>query len=161
MSDFIMIGKRLVPRGQIALVETYEAGERSRLQTTRDFKARVVLLNRDSLLVEQTPEAFAESSGLRMLPTDRSAINRTVQFSVEKFEPSEGFTPAKPYTSRLRWRDLDGNEQSKLLLTDPETVLAVISGTQTEAKLPPARGNGTRPRRARQSGSTKQSLSQA
>jgi hypothetical protein len=26
----------------------------------------------------------------------------------------------------LKWRDLDGNEQSKLLLTKPETVIAVL-----------------------------------
>jgi hypothetical protein len=49
-----------------------------------------------------------------------------VRFRVETFEPSEGFQPRKPYQSRLKWRDQDGNEQSKLLLTKPETVIAVV-----------------------------------
>jgi hypothetical protein len=49
-----------------------------------------------------------------------------VRFRVETFEPSEGFQPPKPYQSRLKWRDQDGNEQSKLLLTKPETVIAVV-----------------------------------
>jgi hypothetical protein len=49
-----------------------------------------------------------------------------VRFLVETFEPSEDFQPRKPYQSRLKWRDQDGNEQSKLLLTKPETVIAMV-----------------------------------
>ena len=60
------------------------------------------------------------------LPDDNVATNPAVRFRVETFEPSEGFQPRKPYQSRLKWRDQDGNEQSKLLLTKPETVIAVV-----------------------------------
>jgi len=28
--------------------------------------------------------------------------------------------------TRLLWRDLDGNDQSKLLLSEPETVLGIV-----------------------------------
>ena len=62
----------------------------------------------------------------RRLPDDNVATNPAVRFRVETFEPSEGFQPRKPYQSRLKWRDQDGNEQSKLLLTKPETVIAVV-----------------------------------
>jgi hypothetical protein len=57
-----------------------------------------------------------------------------VRFLVETFEPAEGFQPRKPYQSRLKWRDQDGNEQSKLLLTKPETVIAVV----LRGQAPPA-----------------------
>jgi hypothetical protein len=66
-----------------------------------------------------TVEAFAEANKFRRLPDDNVATNPAVRFRVETFEPSEGFQPRKPYQSRLKWRDQDGNEQSKLLLTKP------------------------------------------
>jgi hypothetical protein len=77
-------------------------------------------------LTEDTVEAFAEANKFRRLPDDNVATNPVVRFRVETFEPSEGFQPRKPYQSRLKWRDQDGNEQSKLLLTKPETVIAVV-----------------------------------
>jgi hypothetical protein len=85
----------------------------------------VVVVNRDSVLIEEAPQAFAEANGFRMLQMDRVATNPAVQFRVETFVPADGFAPAKAYARRLLWRDLDGNEQSKLLLSEPETVLAV------------------------------------
>jgi hypothetical protein len=125
MTNTLTIGKRLVPVAHIAFVEPYEPGETPRIQTVRNFQARVVLLNRDSILIEETVEDFAAAHGFALMPIDRVAANRLVRFSVETFAPAEGFTPSKPYASRLKWRDLDGNDQSKLLLTDPETALAL------------------------------------
>jgi hypothetical protein len=88
--------------------------------------ARVVLIDRYNVLTEDTVEAFAEANKFRRLPDENVATNPAVRFRVETFEPSEGFQPRKPYQSRLKWRDQDGNEQSKLLLTKPETVIAVV-----------------------------------
>jgi hypothetical protein len=44
---------------------------------------------------------------------------------VERFAPTENFNPQKPYATRLKWRDTEGHEQSKLLLTSPEDVIAL------------------------------------
>jgi hypothetical protein len=97
-------------------------------------QTRVVLIDRYSVLTEETVEVFAETNKFRRLPDDNVATNPAVRFLVETFEPSEGFQPRKPYQSRLKWRDQDGNDQSKLLLTKPETVIAVV----LRGKAPPA-----------------------
>jgi hypothetical protein len=144
MSTFVTVGRRLIPREHIAFVEPYDPSANPKIQTSRDFLARVMLVNRDSILIEEAPEAFAKANEFRMLAEDNVAVNPAVHFQVETFEPSEGFNPAKPYASRLRWRDLDGNDQSKLLLSKAETVLAVaVKGEQ-----PGQNGTGKAPRRA-------------
>ncbi|ATQ69091.1 hypothetical protein [Methylosinus trichosporium] len=151
-ANFVIVGRRLIPREHIAFVESYDASANPRFQTSRDFQGRVVMVNRDSILIEETPQAFAEASGFRMLPIDKVATNPLVHFRVETFVPAEGFTPAKAYATRLLWRDLDGNDQSRLLLSDPETVLAIaVTG---EAPAPPSQTTrrGTPRKRARQSG---------
>src|SRR5271170_563086 len=120
--NIIAIGRKRFPIEEIALVEPFEppAEPSPRFTSDKDFKARVVLIDRYNVLTEDT------------------------------FEASEGFTPRKPYQSRLKWRDQDGNEQSKLLLTRPETVIAVIlrgeaapapgqQGTPSEAPAPQRR----------------------
>ena len=94
-----------------------------------------MLIDPYSVLTEDTVEAFTEANKFRRLPDDNVATNPAVRFRVETFEPSEGFQPRKPYQSRLKWRDQDGNEQSKLLLTKPETVIAVV--LRGEAALAP------------------------
>ena len=126
--NIIAIGRKRFPIEEIALVEPFEppAEPSPRFTSDKDFKARVVLIDRYNVLTEDTVEAFAEANKFRRLPDDNVATNPAVRFRVETFEPSEGFTPRKPYQSRLKWRDQDGNEQSKLLLTKPETVIAVI-----------------------------------
>ena len=142
MSTFVTVGKRLIPRNHIAFVEPYDPAANPRFQTSRDFRGRVVMVNRDSILIEERPEAFAEANGLRMLTADRVATNPAVHFRVETFLPAEGFTPAKAYMTRLLWRDLDGNDQSKLLLSEPETVLA--AAVPTDGALVAASGRGIR-----------------
>jgi hypothetical protein len=125
MTTTVTIGRRLVPVEQIALIEPFEASANPRMQTDRPFKARVVLLNRDSILTEESPESFAEAQGFRALTEDGVFTNSNVHFSVEVFHPAPGFQPEKPYQTRLVWRDLDGNTQSKLLLTKPAEALAI------------------------------------
>jgi hypothetical protein len=141
----LTIGRRLIPSEHVALVEPFEPSPNGQFQTTREFFARVVLLNRESVLIEQTPQAFAEAQGFRLLRDDRVATNPMIHFRVETFEPAEGFTPSKAYASRLLWRDLDGNEQSKLLLSLPEDVLA----TAVRGEAPAQAAEEAKPRRQR------------
>src|SRR6202140_4220556 len=124
----IAIGRKRFPIEEIALVEPFQppAEPPPRFTTDKDFKARVVLIDRYNVLTEDPVEGFAEANKFRRLPDDNVPTNPAVRFRVETYEPSEGFQPRKPYQSRLKWRDQDGNEQSKLLLTKPETVIAVV-----------------------------------
>lgn len=148
MANSIIVGKRLIPREHIALVEPFDPAANPRIQTTREFHGRVVMVDRDSILIEELPQAFAEANGFRMLEADRIATNPAIHFRVETFIPADGSTPpAKAFMTRLLWRDLDGNEQSKLLLSEPETVLAVTVQGQSDtsyARLPMTRRGGGR-----------------
>ena len=59
MSNIVTVGKKLIPREHIAFVEPYEPSANSRLHTTREFHGRAVLLDRESVLIEELPQAFA------------------------------------------------------------------------------------------------------
>jgi hypothetical protein len=137
MSSTITVGKRLIPLEQIALIEPFDAAARARLESDRPFQARIVLLDRESVLTEEALAAFAGKHAFRVLSEDGIAANPAVHFSVEAFEPAEGFKPTKPYRSRLLWRDQDGQVQSKLLLAEPEIVLSIVVRGAPE---PPATG---------------------
>lgn len=126
MENVITLGKRLLPIEQIALVEPFDPSSNRDFKPEKDFKARVVLVNRDTVLTEIPPREFAAARGFPLLTEDNVAANPAIAFSVESFSPSENFKPTKPYQTRLKWRDREGNEQSKLLLTKPESVLAVV-----------------------------------
>jgi hypothetical protein len=147
MSNTVTAGRRLIPFEHIAFVEPFDPATQTRLQTGRPFQARIVLINRDSVLTEEAPEAFAEKHGFRRLSEDGILVNPAVFFSVEAFEPAEGFSPSKPFRSRLLWRDRDGEMQSKLLLTPPETVLAVAVRGDAEPSTPAPATKGGRSRR--------------
>lgn len=145
MDNVLTIGKRLIPIEHIAFVEPYDPATNPKLQTSREYKARIVMINRDSVLTEQTPQSFAETYGFRILETDQIATNPSVAFRVETFEPADGFTPSKAFVTRLLWRDRDGNDQSKLLLATPETVLAVVVRGETDAQLASASASSNLP----------------
>src|ERR1700683_84292 len=125
MQKVITVGKRLVPSEQIAFVEPFDGSSNPDFKPDRPFKARVVLVNRDTVLTELSPQEFAGLQGFHMLDDDVIAVNPAVAFQVETFTPTESFNPAKAYLTRLKWRDHDGNDQSKLLLTKPEMVIGV------------------------------------
>ena len=127
MTDTINIGRRLIPIEHIALVEPFDVAANPNLHTERDFRGRVVLIDRESVLTEETPAIFAEVRGFRLLTDESVAANPHIRFGVETFTPDEAFNPTKPYRSRLLWRNpFDGNTHSKLLLSVPKLVLAVI-----------------------------------
>jgi hypothetical protein len=136
MTSTVTIGKRLIPLEHIALVEPFDPAAHPGMRTDRPFKARVVLIDRQSVLTEEDVAAFAEAHGFRVLAEEGVATNPALRFGVETFEPAEGFEPSKPFRTRLLWRDLEGNTQSKLLLSAPEMVLAIaVTG---EGEAPPA-----------------------
>ena len=108
----ITIGKRFVPAEQIAFVEVFDPASNPEFKPNRDYKGRVVLINRDIVLTEMTPQDFAEAHNMRLLAEDNVAVGQAIAFRVETFSPTETFQPVKAYMTRLKWRDQDENEQS-------------------------------------------------
>jgi hypothetical protein len=125
MNAVVHVSKHLIPVERIALFESFVMPEEPPFLSTKDFKGRIVLLDKMSVLTEETPEELAEANGFRLIEADRVATNPAISFGVETFTPAESFQPTKPYLTRLSWRDGDGNSQSKLLLAAPELVLAI------------------------------------
>ncbi|RXH33340.1 hypothetical protein XH84_10250 [Bradyrhizobium nanningense] len=106
----ITIGKKLVPVEQVAFVEPFDPAANPEFKPEKDYKGRIVLLNRDIVLTGQTPQEFAAEYELHLFTEDSVAVNRAIVFRVETFGPTESFKPAKPYKTRLKWRDLTGGE---------------------------------------------------
>ena len=131
----ITIGKRLVPAHEVAYVEPFDPSANPEFKPEKEYKGRVVLLNRDIVLTEQMPQEFAAAHELHLFVEDGVAVNRAIPYRIETFEPTEDFKPSKPYMTRLKWRDLKGGEQSKLLVTAPETVIAEILEAKVEASV--------------------------
>lgn len=146
----ITLGKKLIPAEQIAFIEAFDPASNPEFKPDRDFKGRVVLLNRDTVLTEMTPTDFAAAHNMRLLAEDNVAVGQTIAFRVETFTPTETFKPNRAYLTRIKWRDLDGKEQSKLLMTAPEAVVTELSLRRTELPAPskpaarrPARRRGS------------------
>jgi hypothetical protein len=145
----ITIGKRLIAAAQIAFVEPFDPAANPDFKPEKDFKARIVLLNRDAVLTEDNPAAFAEAHVLHLFKEDDVAVNRAIAYKIESFGPSGSFNPSKHFKTRLKWTDASVADQSKLLVTAPETVIAEL--LETKAKAPtdkkrtarrPGRGRG-------------------
>lgn len=143
MTNVITIGPELVPVEQIAYIEAFDPSANEQFKPDKPYKGRVVLLNRETVLTEDTPQLFAEANGFRLLPEDNVATNPMITFRVKRFEPTEDFNPTKPYQTRLMWRDPEGNGRQKLLLTKAEMVIAVALRGETE----PSNERKARPRR--------------
>lgn len=145
MPDVITIGKRLIALDHIAFVEPFNPARNPDFKPTKEYKARLVLLNREIVLTEEEPRAFAEARGMRFLDEDNIGINPSVFFKVETFEPTDDFRPEKPFRSRLKWRGIAGKEHSKLLLADPVSLVEFLGARASlDAKRPPRRANGRR-----------------
>jgi hypothetical protein len=156
MTAVVHTSKHLIPVERIALFEPFVMPAEPPFQSNKDFKGRILLLDKMSVLTEETPEELAEANGFRFIPADRVATNPAIPFGVETFTPAENFQPSKPYVSRLTWRDGDGNVQSKLLVAPPELVLAVAVRGEIEIEneveqLPIKTPARKRPSRRRQS----------
>jgi hypothetical protein len=84
-------------------LEPFDPSSNSDFKPERDFKGRFVLLNREILLTEQTPEAFAAENDLYFFAEDTVAVNRAIRLRVETFAPTDTFKPSR--RSRPGWRD--------------------------------------------------------
>ena len=149
MQNVITIGKRLIPVEQIVFVEHFDPASNPDFRTEKPYMSRIVLINRDTVLAEAPPQELAAAHGFCTLPDDNIAVNPAIGFHVETFSPTEKFKPEKAFATRLKWRDLDGAEHSKLLLTQPESVLALV--VRRDAQHDPARKDPQRPARSRAS----------
>ncbi|MCU1278055.1 MAG: hypothetical protein JWM53_1601 [bacterium] len=85
----------------------------------------MVLVNRESVLTEQPWQEFAGAHGFRVLAEDSVATNPALAFRVQTFEPTADFKPNRPYVTRVLWRDNDGNDHSKLLVTKAVDMVAI------------------------------------
>jgi hypothetical protein len=146
--NIITIGKRLIPAEEIAYVEAFDPAANPEFKPEKNFKARLVLLNRDVVLTENAPKEFADANGFHLLAEDNVAVNPSLAFRVETFEPTENFKPGKAYRTRIKWSDSSGKEQSKLLVTEPETVVAELS-QRGATRAPNAKGSPRRPERSK------------
>jgi hypothetical protein len=146
MQNIITVGEEYVPVEQIAYIEPFEPPANGQFKSDKPWKGRVVLLNRESVLTEDTPHDFAKANEFRFLPEDNVATNPMISFRVRRFKPTEDFNPGKPYETQLQWRDPEGNPRRKLLLTKPEIVIAIALRGGTE----PGVEGKARPRRPAQ-----------
>lgn len=148
MSAIISVGRQLLPVENIAFIEPFDANANPEFKPQREYRSRIVLRSRVSILAPAAPQDFVESHGFRMLPEDNVATNPQIPFRVETFASTERFTPAKPYQTRLLWQDDTGADQSKLLVTKPETVIAIAVRGETAEPSPRKPGRTPRRRRA-------------
>lgn len=74
----ITIGKRLVFVEHVAFVEPFDPSANPEFKPEKDFKARVVLLDRDVVLTEQTVQDFASAHQLHLFAEDNVAVNRGI-----------------------------------------------------------------------------------
>jgi hypothetical protein len=150
MENILRIGKAFLPLQQIAMFEPFVTTPNMQLNTLKEFKSRIVLRDRTSILSEDAPEDLGSKHSFRLITEDCVAINPTILFRVESFAPAENFQPSKPFQSRLVWRDGEGNTQSKLMLTTPETLLAIAVRGRSPEEAPVSEERAPPVRRSRQ-----------
>ncbi|MGA2998763.1 hypothetical protein [Bradyrhizobium sp.] len=126
MSNVIQVARKILPIEQVVLVEPFVPPSDTPLRTTKEFLSRIVLLDRVSVLSEESPEDLAQSISFRFVTLDRVGTNPAIAFRLETFVPTDQFNPSRPYQSRLLWKDSEGNDRSKLMLAPPDELLAVV-----------------------------------
>jgi hypothetical protein len=109
---------RLIAAEQIAFVEPFDPAANPDFKPEKDFKARIVLLNRDAVLTEDNPAAFAEAHALHLFKEDDVAVNRAIAYKIESFEPSGNFKPNEAFQGPVKWTYASFADQSKVLVTD-------------------------------------------
>lgn len=66
----ITIGKKLVAVEQLAFVEPFDLLANPEFRPEENYKGRIVMLNRDIVLTEQTPQEFATEHELHLFTED-------------------------------------------------------------------------------------------
>lgn len=154
MPNTIQVARKILPIEQIVLIEPFIPPLDTPLRTTKEFLSRIVLLDRVSVLSEESPEDLSQSNGFRFVTVDRVGTNPAIAFRLERFTPTETFNPTRPYQSRLLWKDSEGNDRSKLMLAPPEELLATVIRGEIESQgavvdnSPPRRRKTSTKRRA-------------
>ena len=126
MQNILTLGRHLIPVEHIVWIEAFDPAQNPDFHSDRPYRSRVVLVNCDTHLSEETLEALAGKCGLRFLAQDQTAFNPHLTYRIETFAPTPTFTPEKPFKTRLKWWNADGEEQSKLLLTPREIVISIV-----------------------------------
>jgi hypothetical protein len=136
MSNVIQVARKILPIEQVVLIEPFVPPSDTPLRTTKEFLSRIVLLDRVSVLSEQSPEELSQASGFRFVTVDRVGTNPAIFFRLERFVPTDLFNPSRPFQSRLLWKDSEGNDRSKLMLAPPEEILAVVIRGEIDRQEP-------------------------
>jgi hypothetical protein len=131
MNNIITVVRQRLPLEQIALVEPFDPNANPDFKPHKEFKSRVVLLNRDVVLSEMTLDEFVEAHRFGRLREDNLVSNPAVSFRVETFTASKDFAPSRPFKTRLLWRDGTGGVNSRLLVSDPDVVIAAVVRVET------------------------------
>jgi hypothetical protein len=126
MQNILTLGRHMIPVEHIVRVEAFDPAQNPDFNSDRPYRSRVVLVNGDTHLSEEMLEPLTGKIGFRFLAQDQTAFSPHLAYRVETFMPTATFTPEKPFKTRLKWRDADGEEQSKLLLTPPEIVISIV-----------------------------------
>jgi hypothetical protein len=145
MQNILTAGRHLIPVEQIVSIETFDPAQNPGVNSDRPYRSRVVLIDRNTHLSEETLEVLAEKVGFRFLAQDKTAFNPHLTYRVETFVTTPTFIPERPFKTRLKWRDADGEEQSKLLLTSPEIVISILMRAEAQSlsgAQPPKRTSG-------------------
>jgi hypothetical protein len=126
----IQLGRDLIPLGDVVWVEPGDpTKQREDFKSDKPYRSRVILISKNEThLCELLPEDFINRDNFRFLVVEQIAINPAISFRVETYVPS-GLQTAKEFKTRLKWRDTDGEWQSKLLQSDPEIVAATVLRT--------------------------------
>lgn len=128
MQSTVVVGKRLIPIEHVVLIEPCDPATLEQIESQRPFQARLILPDRSSVLTEDSLQGFAKAHGFRQIEADSVALNPAVLFHVETFEASGDFKPARPYRSRLLWRNPKGQMNSRLMLSEPSSLLSIATG---------------------------------
>jgi hypothetical protein len=72
MQNVITVGRVLVPVEQIAYVEVFEPSPNGQFKPEKPYKSRVVLLNRETVLREATPQSSRKPTTFACSPKTMS-----------------------------------------------------------------------------------------
>lgn len=104
----ITIGKKLVSVEQVAFVEPFDPTANPEFKPEKDYKGRIVMLNRDIVLTEQTPQEFAAEHELHLFTEDilldEAQDTNPVVLDVLRKQPAQMIYVGDKYQQIYEWR---------------------------------------------------------